>query len=192
MFFFFFKQKTAYEMRISDWSSDVCSSDLLTAELWTRNFAAPGGRSVDIPFKHRIGASYSQSFGEAFYAAIDVQHSKRIDRGPDPLMIRGSFGWRLSPDLNLTGDLFHQRNVSRAGNESGLRLSLTMRLGSRSSLQASYDSAYGPSRLSYQRSAGEGVGSDRAGAAVARSSAGTTLSGNFNYNSKHSEFKTEE
>src|SRR3546814_8771434 len=29
---FFFKQKTAYEMRISDWSSDVCSSDLLGAE----------------------------------------------------------------------------------------------------------------------------------------------------------------
>src|SRR3546814_10090254 len=28
--FFFFKQKTAYEMRISDWSSDVCSSDLIT------------------------------------------------------------------------------------------------------------------------------------------------------------------
>src|SRR3546814_3445909 len=28
MVFFFFKQKTAYEMRISDWSSDVCSSDL--------------------------------------------------------------------------------------------------------------------------------------------------------------------
>src|SRR3546814_5236198 len=28
MFIFFFKQKTAYEMRISDWSSDVCSSDL--------------------------------------------------------------------------------------------------------------------------------------------------------------------
>src|SRR3546814_2161721 len=29
--FFFFKQKTAYEMRISDWSSDVCSSDLIAA-----------------------------------------------------------------------------------------------------------------------------------------------------------------
>src|SRR3546814_1779994 len=29
--FFFFKQKTAYEMRISDWSSDVCSSDLKPA-----------------------------------------------------------------------------------------------------------------------------------------------------------------
>src|SRR3546814_13808432 len=31
--FFFFKQKTAYEMRISDWSSDVCSSDLLRKRL---------------------------------------------------------------------------------------------------------------------------------------------------------------
>src|SRR3546814_2616828 len=33
MFFFFFKQKTAYEMRISDWSSDVCSSDLAKANV---------------------------------------------------------------------------------------------------------------------------------------------------------------
>src|SRR3546814_8379218 len=32
LFFFFFKQKTAYEMRISDWSSDVCSSDLSDAD----------------------------------------------------------------------------------------------------------------------------------------------------------------
>src|SRR3546814_19791847 len=31
LFFFFFKQKTAYELRISDWSSDVCSSDLARA-----------------------------------------------------------------------------------------------------------------------------------------------------------------
>src|SRR3546814_10756086 len=31
--FFFFKQKTAYEMRISDWSSDVCSSDLSRGEI---------------------------------------------------------------------------------------------------------------------------------------------------------------
>src|SRR3546814_8482412 len=36
-FFFFFKQKTAYEMRISDWRSDVCSSDLGTR---SRSWAA--------------------------------------------------------------------------------------------------------------------------------------------------------
>src|SRR3546814_12054320 len=36
VFFFFFKHKTAYEMRISDWSSDVCSSDLGLEEAMRR------------------------------------------------------------------------------------------------------------------------------------------------------------
>src|SRR3546814_9688325 len=36
LFVFFFKQKTAYEMRISDWSSDVCSSDLLGGNVEAR------------------------------------------------------------------------------------------------------------------------------------------------------------
>src|SRR3546814_10794607 len=40
--FFFFKQKTAYEMRISDWSSDVCSSDLVHIRLRRRHAAARG------------------------------------------------------------------------------------------------------------------------------------------------------
>src|SRR3546814_16540886 len=40
--FFFFKQKTAYEMRISDWSSDVCSSDLLPVSARTAVGAGPG------------------------------------------------------------------------------------------------------------------------------------------------------
>src|SRR3546814_6061950 len=39
--FFFFKQKTAYEMRISDWSSDVCSSDLLAACVFPRFLGQP-------------------------------------------------------------------------------------------------------------------------------------------------------
>src|SRR3546814_20675978 len=41
IFVFFFKQKTAYEMRISDWSSDVCSSDLAVGD-------------VDIAAEHRV------------------------------------------------------------------------------------------------------------------------------------------
>src|SRR3546814_5793841 len=48
MMFFFFKQKTAYEMRISDWSSDVCSSDLASprrpcAELGQDPVSGPRG-----------------------------------------------------------------------------------------------------------------------------------------------------
>src|SRR3546814_1355319 len=52
--FFFFKQKTAYEMRISDWSSDVCSSDLVTElyadqmELRALVSAADAGKAFDL------------------------------------------------------------------------------------------------------------------------------------------------
>src|SRR3546814_2769375 len=45
--FFFFKQKTAYEMRISDWSSDVCSSDLRAA--------LSEGQSLDTPNRLHYG-----------------------------------------------------------------------------------------------------------------------------------------
>src|SRR3546814_2161542 len=51
--FFFFKQKTAYEMRISDWSSDVCSSDLLimAKNLTTKDVenVKPGTARKEIP-----------------------------------------------------------------------------------------------------------------------------------------------
>src|SRR3546814_8653181 len=42
MLFFFFKQKTADEMRISDWSSDVCSSDLLAILAFAQGDDQPG------------------------------------------------------------------------------------------------------------------------------------------------------
>src|SRR3546814_7491123 len=41
---FFFKQKTAYEMRIRDWSSDVCSSDLLGIGVGTASIKRTGAR----------------------------------------------------------------------------------------------------------------------------------------------------
>src|SRR3546814_10880131 len=44
-FFFFFKQKTAYEMRISDWSSDVCSSDLQGRQAGRHRPCRPDGRA---------------------------------------------------------------------------------------------------------------------------------------------------
>src|SRR3546814_10015472 len=67
--FFFFKQKTAYEMRISDWSSDVCSSDLavfarlVIARLVGKDRArlqrlVPAGRRDPLrPFVHRKEAA---------------------------------------------------------------------------------------------------------------------------------------
>src|SRR3546814_16977280 len=46
-FFFFFKQKTAYEMRIRDWSSDVCSSDLHAEKLKNITFHEKLGTVAD-------------------------------------------------------------------------------------------------------------------------------------------------
>src|SRR3546814_8184002 len=66
LFFFFFKQKTAYEMRISDWSSDVCSSDLVPAHPARRlmTMAAPAIFFMSDPFEksanqriHSVGVS---------------------------------------------------------------------------------------------------------------------------------------
>src|SRR3546814_8662448 len=54
-FFFFFKQKTAYEMRISDWSSDVCSSDLQRRSGLSQGCVAHDRRGgVNRGFLHRF------------------------------------------------------------------------------------------------------------------------------------------
>src|SRR3546814_9010851 len=73
--FFFFKQKTAYGMRISDWSSDVCSSDLAgyrfgytKIDIDTPSVATPGiprGSSFDSSTNHEIGrASCRERVGQ--------------------------------------------------------------------------------------------------------------------------------
>src|SRR3546814_7858042 len=54
--FFFFKQKTAYEMRISDWSSDVCSSDLIGIALVGKDRVRPGRARVDRKARRAITA----------------------------------------------------------------------------------------------------------------------------------------
>src|SRR3546814_4532559 len=66
--FFVFKQKTAYEMRISDWSSDVCSSDLdcsdrtvLSSASLRNNICATMGRNIFSVSRQRDPAKASAS-----------------------------------------------------------------------------------------------------------------------------------
>src|SRR3546814_6816162 len=66
-FFFFFKQKTAYEMRISDWSSDVCSSDLLERAHLYREMGADA-----IFFEQPQSAEELRSVGRAFAGEVLV------------------------------------------------------------------------------------------------------------------------
>src|SRR3546814_4865626 len=72
--FFFFKQKTAYEMRISDWSSDVCSSDLQRAQpfLDVAQFGALGAQELS-PRRHV------------------VEQVANLDRGAARMRLRGHF-----------------------------------------------------------------------------------------------------
>src|SRR3546814_1537551 len=65
---FFFKQKTAYEMRISDWSSDVCSSDLLVHRQGRRQDAAAGVGDAQ---------AFEQALHAAVFAAAAMQNDER-------------------------------------------------------------------------------------------------------------------
>src|SRR3546814_5936553 len=80
--FFFFKQKTAYELRISDWSSDVCSSDLQDrtgaegeGAAFRQRFASHGNRGPQNCAHDRPHAEASQQQAEDGRSAVE-----RIDR----------------------------------------------------------------------------------------------------------------
>src|SRR3546814_14162033 len=94
--FFFFKQKTAYEMRISDWSSDVCSSDLPRAgpcAASTDAGQAPGISSARIPpVRHahdRCSAAGAQGSEVSPSRLLQDQLVERQvgDRPPEPKIL---------------------------------------------------------------------------------------------------------
>src|SRR3546814_9631841 len=63
MYFCFFKQKTAYEMRISDWSSDVCSSDLSCAGGAASRSAGEAPAPAQV--RHQVGGARRDVSGAA-------------------------------------------------------------------------------------------------------------------------------
>src|SRR3546814_14591451 len=74
--FFFFKQKTAYEMRISDWSSDVCSSDLLDA-----HFMAGDGR-----VNENIGLT-------AVHHVFHAEHNRLVEHTKEVVLASGDLAF---------------------------------------------------------------------------------------------------
>src|SRR3546814_13026427 len=104
--FCFFKQKTAYEMRISDWSSDVCSSDLTPFKQWQgaakiapqrQLVGGPGFRSAPLGRKRQGGGEITQHspglpLGRALKTQLALlrQASRRPWRLPVSLQPRGA------------------------------------------------------------------------------------------------------
>src|SRR3546814_2939433 len=91
IFVFFFKQKTAYEMRISDWSSDVCSSDLEVREFQgnralglkrcrhsAREIVDVGHMGIDVVANDevRLLTRYGQTFAQCLAKEL-TQHRDR-------------------------------------------------------------------------------------------------------------------
>src|SRR3546814_15446829 len=94
--FFFFKQKTAYEMRISDWSSDVCSSDLGGGEL--RRF----GREIGV-LDARLG-----------FRQIGDGRRQIVDRRLEPVLLRTQVGALRRDRLDrVVEDAERRRGIGR-------------------------------------------------------------------------------
>src|SRR3546814_7966374 len=90
VYFFFFKQKTAYEMRISDWSSDVCSSDL-----FGHTRGAFTGAISDMPGKIRL-ADKSTLFLDEIGELDDQNQAKllRVIETKEVFAVGGNRGMR--------------------------------------------------------------------------------------------------
>src|SRR3546814_17471035 len=80
LLFFFFRQKTAYEMRISDWSSDVCSSDLWIEAL---------GREVSAPSVKQQLAAVRHLFDWLVTGQVMPTNPAASVRGPAHSVRRG-------------------------------------------------------------------------------------------------------
>src|SRR3546814_8514984 len=103
LFFFIFKQKTSYEMRISDWSSDVCSSDLMPISPTSFIHAL---RLADIPetARHAGRRALLDTLGTG--AAGSATAASDILRDPDRKSVDA--GKSVSVRVNIGGRLIVQ------------------------------------------------------------------------------------
>src|SRR3546814_6588908 len=77
--FFFFKQKTAYELRISDWSSDVCSSDLLLQQFSAANHFIQAAEA-------KTGEDFADFLGDEGHEVDDLFRGSS-ELGAQPLVL---------------------------------------------------------------------------------------------------------
>src|SRR3546814_2831762 len=121
MYVLFFKQKTAYEMRISDWSSDVCSSDLCV-QLYSPRFCSSAFSCASIAaasassFSSRFCRSASTSRAQLILSLpIRSARASRINLEKHPVKPPPPTGEQLSVPLRPTYSIATARLVQQIG-----------------------------------------------------------------------------
>src|SRR3546814_3407497 len=120
---FFFKQKTAYEMRISDWSSDVCSSDLASADIVPDVVGDDGGvaRIVlgdsRLDLADQIRADISRLGEDAAAKPREDRDQRRAERERDERIDDGAVGWRMARRASQIPEEDRDREKAKARSE---------------------------------------------------------------------------
>src|SRR3546814_12644120 len=126
MFFFFFKQKTAYEMRISDWSSDVCSSDLVGSRQLLRfgQFENVAVERQRVDACARIDRAGDRAAGAQRYAVVERAKLHRDARSArqDARIVETGLGDRSEGSASLASA--RDRKSSVLGKRVSVRVGL--------------------------------------------------------------------
>src|SRR3546814_15762567 len=120
VFFFFFKQKTAYEMRISDWSSDVCSSDLRAGEGKMMSVYVFGSAAAGTAFLSRVHCHLSRCMGAGLLALAVLLVAEPARANPtllasDSAQVDCQASAKDLPRLSLVEDAFAVRSKIPTG-----------------------------------------------------------------------------
>src|SRR3546814_3165946 len=123
-FFFFFKQKTAYEMRISDWSSDVCSSDLWLNAAVPEAIAGPlkPGQGVQATLaafpgeiiSGRVAVILPETQADSRTLTVRIELPNRGGRLRPGMFATVSFGGNTQPGLLVPSEALIRTEIGRA------------------------------------------------------------------------------
>lgn len=149
-----------------------------TFQTVSENWASPGADRANNPFAWEAGLTYSQPLTSTQYVAFDTFYSSGRYNHPDQMTFRGSYGWRLSPNLMWLMEGIYEDRADRQ--DYGVRLTLNYRLGASSSVRAEVDTFRDRQRIEYNTLRGQGVNSVSLGGSIdhTRDSYGVNASAN--------------
>lgn len=158
----------------------------VSAEYRSPQFANPGALVANNRIAWNLAASYAQPIGRTQFVSLTGNYS--ITRGllRNEKSARLTYGYNINPRIGLTVDAtYEDRNLF--GREYGIRATLLVRLGERSTGTAEVDSRTKRARLGYQTSRGEGVGAWNASGDVDVGEDDVGLNGGISYTANRAE-----